>query len=75
MPPVVRLDDTFYKGLADFEARVPHPPSLRRCRSLEVRGDVRFGRGVTVRGDAVVTAPPGETVVVPDGAALGEAAP
>lgn len=54
-PPVVALDSDHYKLLADLEERFPHgPPSLRRCRRLTVRGDVRFGRDVVVEGDVTV---------------------
>ena len=39
------------KLLDDFEARFPAgPPSLARAERLVVRGDVRFGRDVTVVG-------------------------
>jgi len=50
-PPLVRLDPEWFKLVADFDARFPHgPPSLVDCESLTVAGDVRFGRGVVVRG-------------------------
>lgn len=50
--PVVRLDDEYYKVLADFETRTPHgPPSLRHCRTLHVRGDWSFEPGVVFEGD------------------------
>lgn len=51
--PLVSLD-SHYKLLPDFESRVPEPPSLVACRSLTVRGDVAFGRGVVVRGDVEI---------------------
>lgn len=53
--PRVALDPRCYGALEDLEARFPFgPPSLVGCRTLTVRGDVRFGRGVVVRGDVVV---------------------
>ena len=65
-PPVVSLPAPF-RALRDFEARFASGPlSLRRCRSLEVRGDVRFGAGVVVEGDVVVEGP----AAIPDGAVL-----
>jgi UTP--glucose-1-phosphate uridylyltransferase len=68
-PPVVDLDPAYYKVLPDFEARFPGgPPSLRRARSLTVRGDVHFGHDVTVVGDVTVDGP----TKVPDGTVLGE---
>jgi len=67
--PVVSLDGDFYKLLPDFEQRFPAGvPSLRRCRRLEVDGDVRFGAGVVVQGEVRVTGPRH----IPDGEILGE---
>jgi UTP--glucose-1-phosphate uridylyltransferase len=67
-PPVVDLDPAYYKVLPDFEARFPAgAPSLRQGRSLTVRGDVHFGHGVVVVGDATVEGP----AKVPDGTVLG----
>src|SRR3954451_18085408 len=49
--PLVDLDPDHFKLLPDFEARFPGgPPSLVACERLSVAGDVRFGRGVVVRG-------------------------
>jgi UTP--glucose-1-phosphate uridylyltransferase len=49
--PFVELESRYYKLLDDFEARFPAgAPSLREAERLVVRGDVRFGRGVVVRG-------------------------
>ena len=65
--PVVSLDDKFYKLLPDFEQRFPAgPPSLRRCRRLEVDGDVTFGAGVVAEGEVRVTGPQH----IPDGEVL-----
>jgi UTP--glucose-1-phosphate uridylyltransferase len=51
-PLVVTLDAEHYKKLDDFEARFPHgAPSLIDCTSLEVKGDVRFGKDVVCKGE------------------------
>jgi UTP--glucose-1-phosphate uridylyltransferase len=66
--PLAVLDPAHYKLIADFEARFPHgAPSLREAERLTVEGDVTFGAGVVVRGEATVSGPG----PVPDGAALG----
>jgi UTP--glucose-1-phosphate uridylyltransferase len=66
-PPVVDLDDAYYKLLRDFEARFADgAPSLVACHRLTVEGDVVFGRGVVVRGTVVVRGP----LRVGDGAVL-----
>jgi UTP--glucose-1-phosphate uridylyltransferase len=71
-PPVIRLDDPCYKGIDDFEARFPHPLSLLRCRSLTVRGDLRFGRDVCVEGEVVLQNRSGAPRAVPDGARFAD---
>ncbi len=53
--PFVELDKAHYKLVDGFDRRFPDgPPSLRRARSLTVRGDWTFGAGVTVLGEAVL---------------------
>jgi UTP--glucose-1-phosphate uridylyltransferase len=53
--PFVELDPRYYKFVADFDARFPEgAPSLRRARSLTVRGDWTFEAGVAVVGEAVL---------------------
>jgi UTP--glucose-1-phosphate uridylyltransferase len=56
-PPVVDLDDDYYKLLRDFDARIPAAPSLVACERLAVEGDVTFGREVVVRGSVTVSGP------------------
>ena len=68
-PPVIRLDQDFFKMIDDFEKRFPNgTPSLRLCDRLTVEGDVTFGSGVTFEGEAVVCTD-GEGSV-PDGSVL-----
>lgn len=68
--PLVDLDRRFYTTIADFDARVPHTPSLVDASSLTVRGDWHFGRDVVVTGDAVLD-DDGTAHSVPEGARLG----
>jgi UTP--glucose-1-phosphate uridylyltransferase len=50
-PPVINLDDRFFKMIDDFEQRFPTgPPSLQYCESLAVEGDITFGKGVVIEG-------------------------
>jgi len=49
--PLIDLDRRFYSTIADFDARIPAPPSLMDARSFTVQGDWHFGRDVVVRGD------------------------
>jgi UTP--glucose-1-phosphate uridylyltransferase len=57
-PPVIDLDSDYYKLIGDFEERFPAgAPSLVACERLTVTGDVRFGRGVVVRGSVTLEGP------------------
>jgi UTP--glucose-1-phosphate uridylyltransferase len=57
-PPVVDLDDDYYKLLREFESRFPAgAPSLVGAERLAVEGDVEFGSGVVVRGSVTVRGP------------------
>lgn len=68
--PLVDLDRRFFTTIADFDARLPHVPSLVDAASLTVQGDWRFGRDVVVEGDAVLS-DDGTARAVPEGARLG----
>ncbi len=55
LPPVINLDDRFFKMIDDFERRFPaDPPSLRRCDSFKVEGDVTFEADITIEGTTTV---------------------
>jgi UTP--glucose-1-phosphate uridylyltransferase len=57
-PPVVSLDDDYFKLMGDFEPRFPAgPPSLIEAKRLTVEGDVTFGANVVVRGAVKVEGP------------------
>jgi UDP-N-acetylglucosamine pyrophosphorylase len=50
-PPVVSLDSSYFKFIADFESHFPEGvPSMIDCEKLDVVGDVRFASGVVCRG-------------------------
>lgn len=66
-PPFVALEKSRFGLLPDFERRFPAgAPSLRRCTSLRVDGEVTFGAGVVVEGDVTVTG----SRRIPDGTVL-----
>ena len=68
-PPFVELEPRYYKLLDEFEARFPAgAPSLRGADRFVVRGDVRFGSGVVVRGEVELS--PEEPERIPAGAVL-----
>ena len=70
-PPVIDLDDAYYKRLADFDARFPAgAPSLVDCDRLSVEGDVAFGRDVVARGTVTVSSDGDGQRRIDDGAVL-----
>ena len=50
-PPALELDKRFYRRIDDLENRIPSCPSLKRCRSLKISGDVRIPAGTVFVGD------------------------
>ncbi|NKB23062.1 MAG: UTP--glucose-1-phosphate uridylyltransferase [Kiritimatiellae bacterium] len=49
---VIDLDGTHYKLIEDFQARLPvAAPSLLKCSSLAIQGDIRFGPDVQLKGN------------------------
>jgi len=69
---LIDLDPAHYRRVDQLELRFPHgAPSLRECRSLRVRGDVRFGGGVRIRGRAELTQEGAEPRMIPDREVIG----
>ncbi len=69
--PLVDLDSSYFKLLRAFDERFPAgPPSLRDCERLVVKGDVKFGAGVVVRGAVTVSNENRDQLSIDDGALL-----
>jgi UTP--glucose-1-phosphate uridylyltransferase len=48
---VIDLDPNYYKLIDQLEARFPYgPPSLVECERLTIKGDIKFGRQVVLKG-------------------------
>eukprot|EP00768_Dysnectes_brevis_P002511 gnl/Dysnectes_brevis/1883_a2165_1626.p1 GENE.gnl/Dysnectes_brevis/1883_a2165_1626~~gnl/Dysnectes_brevis/1883_a2165_1626.p1 ORF type:complete len:504 (-),score=109.94 gnl/Dysnectes_brevis/1883_a2165_1626:115-1500(-) len=67
--PRVRLSPAF-KHLADYQARIPQPPSLKRCAELVVVGDVSIASDVSCVGNVQIIADRDGSLTVPSGASL-----
>ncbi len=68
---VLDLDKRYYGAVADLEARFPDgPPSLAKCRRLEIRGDHRFAAGVRIEGNVRLVNESEATVEIPAGTLL-----
>ena len=53
--PHIELNNKFYKDINDFEKHITDGiPSLKKCRSLIITGDVYFGRNVVIIGDVKI---------------------
>jgi UTP--glucose-1-phosphate uridylyltransferase len=54
-PPVVDLDNNYYKIIGDFDQRFPAgAPSLKEARYLGIKGDWTFEAGIRVIGEVTL---------------------
>lgn len=62
------LDPAFYGKIDAFDSRFPDGvPSLKKCTSLEISGDVRFEDGVVMKGDVRIVHEGNRQAVIPSG--------
>ncbi len=67
-PLLLQLDNKYYKKIDQIKARFPHgAPSLLQCVSLNVQGDVVFGRGVEIKGNVVIANNTARQATIADG--------
>ena len=67
-PPLVDLDPRHYQLLTQFDQFFPDgPPSLVECRSLSVRGPIRFDAHVVCQGRVAFTNRSSRTKTIPGG--------
>ncbi len=52
--PVIDLDPDYYKTVQQLTNHFKDVPSLIQCTSLQVKGNVFFGKNVLMRGDVVI---------------------
>jgi UTP--glucose-1-phosphate uridylyltransferase len=70
-PILISLDPRYYRQIDDMESRFPYgAPSLLECEQLSVKGDVRFGRNVSLRGNVRLCNGLGRQVSIADGAGI-----
>ncbi len=69
--PVISLDPPYYKLINKLEARFPFgAPSLLNCESLLVKGDIKFGANITLRGKVALVNPSNSQIELADGAII-----
>lgn len=72
-PPVVALDDKFYKFVAGFNTLVAKAvPSLIGCGRLKVVGPVQFDTNVVLEGDVSIVNSTAEVRTIPAGTYTGD---
>ncbi len=70
-PPCIDLDSAYYGQIDQFDARFGSGiPSLKGCRALTIRGDIRFESGVSVVGSVKLTNRQPSQVVIPEGSVI-----
>ncbi len=70
-PLAVRLDSRYYKKIDQLKARFPHgAPSLVDCESLDVEGDILFGKNVAIKGKVVIANHSDQQVAIADGSVI-----
>jgi UTP--glucose-1-phosphate uridylyltransferase len=67
------FDPRNFGNIDMLRARFPlGTPSLIGCRSLTIRGDVRFGKGVSIVGDIIIENLSPRQIVIPDDTVVTE---
>jgi UTP--glucose-1-phosphate uridylyltransferase len=70
-PLVVNLDPAYFRLIDDLDAAFPGgTPSLLACERFAVKGDIRFGRNVRLRGAVELVNASGRQVEIPDDAVI-----
>ncbi len=65
---VISLDSRYYGHIKSFQERFPNGfPSLKKCTTLKVTGDVVFGKNVVCKGEVEIINESGTQVALPDG--------
>lgn len=69
--PLVKLDEQYYKYIDAFNARFPEgPPSLIGCESLQIEGDIRFEKNISVTGRVKIKNTAAKQKVIREGTIL-----
>jgi UTP--glucose-1-phosphate uridylyltransferase len=67
----VKLDSAFYGIYDEMVRRFPHgAPSLLHCKSLEIKGDVRFENDVRLKGEVKIENKKSEQAVIEAGSRI-----
>ena len=68
---LLKLDSKYYKKIDQLKARFPHgAPSLLDCVSLDLQGDIVFGKGVVIRDRVVIANQTASQITIADGSLI-----
>lgn len=63
----IKLDPVFYSWIEQLQQRFPQDvPSLIECNSLNIMGDIRFGKGISIKGSVCICNRKKQQVSIPD---------
>jgi len=68
--PLIKLGDTHFKKVHQFNTRFPSIPDMLELDHLTVSGDVTFGKDVTLKGTVIIIANHGDRIDIPSGSVL-----
>ncbi len=63
----IKLDPQYYSWIEQLKERFPHEaPSLLECNYLKIIGDIKFGRGVSIKGAVSMCNQKTQQIIIPD---------
>ncbi len=63
----INLDPQFYSWIEQLQERFPHEaPSLIECNSLKIMGDIKFGKGISIKGAVSICNRKNHQIIIPD---------
>lgn len=72
-PPLIQLDSRYYRHINDFNQRfAAGVPSLRKCRSLRVTGNLFFARNISLEGNLQLTIQENQAATLPAGLTIAD---
>jgi len=63
----INLDPQYYSWIEQLKERFPYEaPSLLECNSLKITGDIKFGRGISIKGAVSICNRKKHQIIIPD---------